>query len=317
MRHLLRRSLGFATLAWGVSACGSEPAPSSLPPPVAQGGAGAQSGASAGNAGATVTPQGGAGGEGGVAGAPVAIGGAGGAGAGASNAGSAGALANAGGTSTAGSGGGAVITDPGTDGDGNFSIGPGFTSDPANKYTNAPVGKQITFKMASSESKIYPGRNGAYTRTVWAYIPSQYVPGTPAPFIVVQDGYFAVWFGNDVPHTQNPTQTNLPGTANLPRILDNLIAAGKLPKMIALFVESGGGDGGNSERGLEYDTVSGRFAEFIDQEVLPRTISEAQTQLQLKLKFTTDPEGRATLGGSSGGAASFSMLGGTRTCFGA
>ena len=208
----------------------------------------------------------------------------------------------------AGAAGGVVLTDPGSDGDGDFTIGPAYTADPLNHFQNAPVGKQITFDMLSKDSTIYPGRNGnAYTRTVWAYVPAQYVPGTAAPFIVVQDGYYAVWFGNDVPHKQNTAQTDLPGTANLPRILDNLIAAGKLPKMIALFVQSGGGDAEGSERGLEYDTVSGKFAEFIDSEVLPRTISEAKTQLQLDLKFTTEPEGRATLGGSSGGAASFSM----------
>jgi enterochelin esterase family protein len=301
MRHFLRRSLGFAALVGSLNACGGESASPLILQPSGQGGAGAEAGASAGNAGATVTAQGGALDAAGSAGSAPVGGGAGGA----SSAGAGGA--GAGSPGSAGAGGGVVLTDPGTDGDGDFTIGPNYKSDAANTFMNAPVGKQITFQMASKDSTTYPGRNGAYTRNVWAYIPSQYVPGTPAPFIVVQDGYFAVWFGNDVPHKQNTAQTNLPGTANLPRILDNLIAAGKLPKMIALFVESGGGDGGNSERGLEYDTVSGKFAEFIDKEVLPRTISEAQTQLQLDLKFTTDPEGRATLGGSSGGAASFSM----------
>jgi iron(III)-enterobactin esterase len=132
------------------------------------------------------------------------------------------------------------------------------------------------------------------------------VPGTAAPFIAIQDGDYAVWFGNDVPHAVN-TGANQPGTANLPRILDNYIAAKRLPKLVALFVDNGGGDGGNSERGLEYDTVSGVFAQFVDSEVLPRVISEAQSQLNLNLAFTKDPQGRGTLGGSSGGAASFSM----------
>jgi enterochelin esterase-like enzyme len=99
----------------------------------------------------------------------------------------------------------------------------------------------------------------------------------------------------------------LPGTANTPRILDNLISMKKLPKIVALFVDNGGGDAEGSERGLEYDTVSGRFAEFVDQEVLPRAVTEVKTQLALDLLFTKDPQGRATMGGSSGGAASFSM----------
>jgi len=301
MNSQLRLLLGFASVGYccALLACGTDAGSFSggLPPGA---GAGGQAGASTGAAGASAG-QGGALANGGSAGANTTAGLGGGAAAGAAG------VAGAGVAGSAGAGGGVVLGDPGTEGDGDASIGPGYKSDPLNTFMNAPVGKQITFKMASKDSAIYPGRNGAYTRTVWAYIPAQYVPGTAAPFIVVQDGYFAVWFGNDVPHLQNTSAPNLPGTGNLPRILDNLIAAGKLPKMIALFVESGGGDGGNSERGLEYDTVSGKFAEFINGEVLPRTISEAQTQLQLDLKFTSDPEGRATLGGSSGGAASFSM----------
>lgn len=294
-----RRSCGFGLLlALSLSGCSSDGNASAPSGPPATAGA---AGASAGSAGASQAGASGAG----VGGASNTAGAAGSI-AGTSNAGSSGAAGAAGGAS-AGASGGAVITDPGSEGDGSFTIGPSYTADPLNKYANAPVGKQFSFEMASKDSPIYPGRNGAYSRTVWVYVPAGYVPGSAAPLIVVQDGYFAVWFGNDVPHTQNPAQTNLPGTANLPRILDNMIAAGKLPKMVAVFVTSGGGDGGNSQRGLEYDTVSGKYAEFVDSEVLPRAVSEAQKQLQLDLKFTKDPEGRATLGGSSGGAASFSM----------
>jgi enterochelin esterase family protein len=219
--------------------------------------------------------------------------------------------AGAAGTSGAGSPGTAGtpgLTDPGTDGDGDFTVPSGFKPDAANNAAGAPQGKIITFQMKSSDSTIYPGRKGAYTRNVWAYVPMQYVPGTPAPFIVVQDGGWDVWFGTMAPHTPSAgTGALLPGTANMPRILDNLIAAGKLPKMVALFVDNGGGDAEGSERGLEYDTVSGRFAEFIDEEVLPRVVTEVKTQLALDLAFTKDPQGRATMGGSSGGAASFSM----------
>jgi enterochelin esterase family protein len=229
--------------------------------------------------------------------------------------GAAGAGAGASGTAGAGTDGGTApdtmtpgLTDPGSDGDGDFTIGPTYKNDPASTFSaSVPLGRQFTFKMASTDSKIYPGRNGvAFNRSVWVYVPQQYVPGTAAPFIVVQDGDYAVWFGDNVPHPVN-TSGNLPGTANLPRILDNYIAAKKLPKLVVLFVDNGGGDGGDSERGLEYDTVSGQFAVFVDTEVLPRVISEAQSQLNLDLAFTKDPQGRGTLGGSSGGAASFSM----------
>ncbi len=178
------------------------------------------------------------------------------------------------------------ITDPGADGDGDFTIGPNYTADPLVNAQGAPKGQTVSFQMVGSQSKIYPGINGSYTRGVTVYIPKQYVPGTPAPLIVTQDAM---------------------GQGQLPNVLDNLIGANKLPKIVVLFVSNGGGDAVGSERGLEYDTVSGLFAEFIQTEVVPRAITEVKTRLNIDLKITDDPEARMTLGGSSGGAASFSM----------
>ncbi len=178
------------------------------------------------------------------------------------------------------------ISDPGADGDGDFTIGPNYTADPLVNAQGAPKGQTVSFQMVGSQSKIYPGINGSYTRGVTVYIPKQYVPGTPAPLIVTQDAM---------------------GQGQLPNVLDNLIGANKLPKIVVLFVSSGGGDAVGSERGLEYDTVSGLFAEFIQTEVVPRAITEVKTRLNIDLKITDDPEARMTLGGSSGGAASFSM----------
>jgi hypothetical protein len=37
--------------------------------------------------------------------------------------------------------------------------------------------------------------------------------------------------------------------------------------MIGISIGNGGGDAQSSERGLEYDTMSGRYAEFVEQEV--------------------------------------------------
>jgi enterochelin esterase-like enzyme len=87
----------------------------------------------------------------------------------------------------------------------------------------------------------------------------------------------------------------------LPNILDNLIADHRVPVMVAVMVAHGGGDARGSERGLEYDTVSGRYAEFIEAEVLPRVTKD------YGVTFTKDPEARATMGGSSGGAAAFTI----------
>jgi enterochelin esterase-like enzyme len=52
---------------------------------------------------------------------------------------------------------------------------------------------------------------------------------------------------------------------------------------------------------LEYDTLSGRYCDFIETEVLPRVAEETDVAL------TEDPNGRATMGVSSGAACAFTM----------
>jgi iron(III)-enterobactin esterase len=52
---------------------------------------------------------------------------------------------------------------------------------------------------------------------------------------------------------------------------------------------------------LEYDTMSGRYAEFVETEVLPLVERESKVQL------TKNPDGRATMGCSSGAACALSM----------
>ena len=83
--------------------------------------------------------------------------------------------------------------------------------------------------------------------------------------------------------------------------LDELIAEHKLPPIVAISIGNGGGDAQGSERGLEYDTMSGRYAEFVEHEVLPAVESHAHVQL------THDPDGRATMGASSGGSCALIM----------
>lgn len=193
---------------------------------------------------------------------------------------------------------------PPADADGNFIIGP--THAPAPEMVvrdDVPHGTVYTFTMSSADSRIYPGiardagtfgtvdpadpaklvvttsHPAPYTRRVAVYVPAQYVPGTAAPFIVGADGPDAALF-----------------TA-----LDNLIAQKRVPVMIAISIGNGSGDAQGSERGLEYDTMSGLYAEFIETEVLPLV------EERYHVKLTRDPDGRATMGGSSGGAAAFIM----------
>ena len=175
-------------------------------------------------------------------------------------------------------------------------------------HPGQPKGIIHSFIMTSAESRIYPGirqldnettrRRDAYgnriaapfaqeseaapyRREVYVYIPAGYKPGTEAPLLVVQDGSGYV--------------------ARVAAALDSLIAQHRIPKIVAVLIQSGGGDAQGSERGLEYDTMSGRYAEFIETEVLPRV-----TQLY-GVRFTKNPNDRATMGGSSGAAAAFSM----------
>src|SRR5207244_3318839 len=105
-------------------------------------------------------------------------------------------------------------------------------------------------------------------------------PGEPAPFFVTQDSL---------------------GQGIIPTILDNMIAVRRLPAMVAIMIDSGGGDAQGSERGLEYDTMSGKYAEFIETEVLPRITRDHG------ITFSKDPDARMTMGGSSGGACALSM----------
>jgi len=166
--------------------------------------------------------------------------------------------------------------------DGEFTIGPDYTRAPElTVKEGVPKGAIHELTMKSENSKLYPGIRGPYTRGVHVYVPSQYEADTAAPFIIVQDGKGQL--------------------RRLPPILDNLIAERRIPPIIAILVDNGGGDGQGSERGLEYDTVSGKHAEFIEQEVLPLVEKECN------VKLTKDPEGRATMGGSSGAAAAFTM----------
>ena len=87
----------------------------------------------------------------------------------------------------------------------------------------------------------------------------------------------------------------------VPVALDNLIHERRVPAMIGVMVHHGGGDSKGSERGLEYDTLSDRYTRFIESEVLPKITKD------FNVTFTDNPEGRATMGCSSGAAAAFTM----------
>jgi enterochelin esterase family protein len=193
---------------------------------------------------------------------------------------------------------------PPADVDGNFIIGPTHKSARESvELPGVPQGIVHEFTISSAESKIYPGvardqgtfgtvdpkdpaklivttsRPAPYTRKVWVYVPEQYVAGTAAPFIVGADGPDKLLF----------------------TVLDNLIAEKRVPPMVAISIANGSGDAQGSQRGLEYDTMSGRYAEFVETEVLPLV------EEKCGVKLTKDPESRATIGCSSGASCALAM----------
>src|SRR5436190_2678733 len=190
---------------------------------------------------------------------------------------------------------------PGTEGEGKYTIGPEYKIDPDLTDRGNPKGKYFEFTMRLADSKIFRGDDSTLEpekkavrkeRKIFVYVPAAYQDGAKAPILVIHDG---------------------PGQLNLVRnALDNLTISKdpnrKLPAFIAIAVQNGGNDGKNSERGLEYDTMSDRLARFINDEILPAVLKNPEIKAAYpKIAFTENPWGRAVYGCSSGGAAALSM----------
>ena len=189
---------------------------------------------------------------------------------------------------------------PGTDGNGNHTIGPEYQLDPDLTDQDHPTGVRFEFSMPLADSKIFRGDDSTLDpkkpvreeRKIFVYVPAAYKDGTKAPVLVIHDG---------------------PGPLRLvQRALDNLTIskdpARRLPAFIAIAVQNGGNDSKGSQRGLEYDTMSDRLARFINDEVFPAVLNNAEIKEQFpNIAFTDNPWGRGALGCSSGGAAALSM----------
>jgi enterochelin esterase family protein len=220
-----------------------------------------------------------------------------------------GGAAGGGSTGVGGKGGGAIagstgsggqpetgLPDPGSDGDGDSTVGPNYTTQSDLTNRGKPRGKSFSFPVTST---IFNGKDPTLTqmpvyvtRTIQVYVPAMYKDGTPAPVLIIQDG---------------------PGElTQVSNALDNLTISPdpmrNLPPFIVIAVPSGGSDSFGSERGLEYDTLSDRYARYITQEVMPAVQANANVKSAYpNLKFDPSASGRATLGCSSGAAAAFTM----------
>ena len=141
----------------------------------------------------------------------------------------------------------------------------------------APVGEII--KGEYDQSTVFPGT----WREYWVYIPRQLDRSQPAPLMVFQDGL----------------------QYNAPVVFDNLIQQKAIPPMVGVFVMHGRVKGPSPDaldrmnRSLEYDAVTGDYARFLLDELLPFV---AKTH---GLTPTSDPNARGIAGNSSGAIAAF------------
>ena len=131
---------------------------------------------------------------------------------------------------------------------------------------------------------VYPGVPHAW-RT---YVPAQYDGSAEAALMVFQDG--VRYLGPEI---------------DVPAVLDNLIAAGELPPIVAVFAEPGAQGpglplyGGRDNRSIEYDSGGDAYARFLLEELLPEATQG--------LRISDNPSRRAICGISSGGHCAFNV----------
>jgi gluconolactonase len=141
----------------------------------------------------------------------------------------------------------------------------------------APAGTVV--KGEFEGSTVYPGT----WREYWVYVPKQLDRSKPAPVMVFQDGL----------------------QYNAPAVFDDLIHQKAIPPMIGVFVMHGRVRAPSPDaldrmnRSFEYDSVSGDYARFLVDEMLPH-VAKAHG-----LNLSTDPNDRAIAGNSSGAIAAF------------
>jgi len=131
---------------------------------------------------------------------------------------------------------------------------------------------------------VYPGVDHEYS----LYVPARLEVGREVGLMVFQDG--ARYLGPEI---------------DVPAVLDNLIHAGQLPPLVAVFVQPGARGpglpvyGGDDNRSIEYDCIDGDYARFLVDELLPMATRG--------LRISADPAQRAICGISSGGVCAFNV----------
>ncbi|WP_437204838.1 alpha/beta hydrolase-fold protein [Planctomicrobium sp. SH664] len=160
----------------------------------------------------------------------------------------------------------------------NYPLGPDGLEQPG-----VPKGQILEMGVFSSQ-KHFPGTE----RKWWIYIPAQYNPAAKkqASLMVVNDGggFYK-------------------GEGSVSTVLDNLIHQRKIPVTIAVFIDPGvfpakeAGKDPVSNRSNEYDTCTPRYANFLDEEILPI--------VRDRFPHSSNPWDHAIMGSSSGASCAF------------
>jgi sugar lactone lactonase YvrE len=164
----------------------------------------------------------------------------------------------------------------------------------AQDYTLGPdsqprdgVPKGTVTKFTLAPGKDYPGT----PHNCAIYVPAQYDPSKPTPFMIFLDGSQA-----------------LGDSMRVPVVLDNLIAKHDLPAMIAVFVDPGilpvVTDPSRPEvaqnrynRIYEYDSLTPRFSDFLVNELIPEVAKQ--------YNLSKNPDDHALSGVSTGAVGAF------------
>lgn len=160
---------------------------------------------------------------------------------------------------------------------------PALTAD-AEPRAGVPVGSLTEWQRP--DSKIYP----QVEHTGALYIPAQYQADRPANAVIFLDG---------------GGYAKKDGNARATVVMDNLIAAGRMPVAVGIFLNPGTiparlpGARPRSVRSYEYDSTGPEFAKFLAEEILP--------DIRKKVNLRTEPAGWAVCGVSSSGIAAFTV----------
>lgn len=160
------------------------------------------------------------------------------------------------------------------------------------RQDGVPQGKLTQHEFV--DSNVFPGTKRRYS----VYVPAQYDAATPAALMVFQDGH--AYEGEK-------------GDYRVPIVFDNLIHKKEMPVTIAVMIDPGykfadgkgelpekrGWQPAPQNRSFEYDTLSGDYAKFLIDEILPVVRKE--------YNVTENPELRAICGMSSGGICAFTV----------